>query len=147
MSPSVKLVGPVSSYFRDFILTPDALNFIVHLHSCFQPTRKELLYERKLRQKEWDRACKPSFLEATKDIRDTAWQVVAAPLDLLDRRVEITGPADQKMMINALNSGAKVFMADLEDACSPTWHNILKSLDNLNKAVRRTIVRPPGLAV
>lgn len=139
MPPSVKLVGPVSSYYRDVLLSPDALNFVLHLESKFRNKRKELLFERKQRQKEWNSGKKLKFLESTREIRESSWSVVDTPHDLQDRRVEITGPADRKMMINAFNSGAKVFMADLEDACSPTWNNILQSLDNLNLAVRRKL--------
>ncbi len=140
MSPKkIQLVGAVSSYMRDTLLTPDAVDFVVHLHTLFNPRRLELLQERKVRQKDWDKGLRPHFLHSTKDIRDAYWKVIDAPKDLQDRRVEMTGPAEPKMLINGLNSGAKVFMADLEDACSPTWNNILTGLDALAKAVRRTL--------
>ncbi len=139
MSSNVEFVGTVSSYFKDLLLTPDALNFLIHLETQFRSKRKELLLERKQRQKEWNYGKKPHFLESTHEIRTRSWGVIHTPPDLQDRRVEITGPADRKMMTNALNSGAKVFMADLEDACSPTWLNILQSHENLNLAVRRQL--------
>src|SRR5213078_4568087 len=81
----------------------------------------------------------PRFLAETKDVRDAEWRVSEAPADLRDRRCEITGPVERKMMINALNSGARVFMADFEDACSPTWTNIVEGQRNVADAVRRTI--------
>lgn len=139
MHPKVSLQGPVSAYQKDLILNPQALDFIAHLAMKFQTRREQLLVERAEKVKDWAQGKKPSFLASTKSIRESSWSVVSVPGDLQDRRVEITGPADKKMMINALNSGAKVFMADLEDACSPTWDNILQSLDNLSLAVRRKL--------
>ena len=121
------------------ILTPAALEFAVALHRKFNPRRKELLAEREARQHRLDAGEKPDFLASTKGIRESDWQVAALPADLLDRRVEITGPVDRKMIINALNSGAKVFMADFEDSTTPTWENLLDGQLNLRDAVRRTI--------
>jgi malate synthase len=121
------------------ILTPDALRFVADLHRRFNPTRQTLLARRTERQKELAAGGKLDFLTETKGIRDGEWKVGPAPAALNDRRVEITGPTDRKMMINALNSGAKVFMADLEDALSPTWENITVGQANLRDAVRGTI--------
>src|SRR3989338_11122420 len=112
MPSSAKLVGPVDAYYRDFVLTPGALDFVVHLHKTFHERRKKLLQDRVERQKEWDRGKKPSFLSTTQDIRNSEWRVASVPHGLQDRRVEITGPVNRKMMINALNCGAKVFIAD-----------------------------------
>lgn len=121
------------------ILTPEALEFVANLHQAFNATRETLLSRRAERQALWDAGRLPDFLPETDEIRRSEWHVAAAPPDLQDRRVEITGPADRKMMINALNSGAKVFMADFEDALSPTWGNIIQGQINLMEAVRRTI--------
>ena len=113
-----------NSYYE--ILTNDALEFISKLHVQFNGRRKELLNLREKRQKQLDEGLFPDFLAATKDIRESEWIVAPTPQDLLDRRVEITGPVSRKMVINALNSGAKVFMADFEDSNSPSWKNNLK---------------------
>src|SRR3954471_19093169 len=123
----------------DRILTPDALAFVADLQRRFEPVRLELLHRRKERQAELDAGVRPDFLVATREVRDAAWTVAPAPADLNDRRVEITGPAEPKMMINALNSGASVFMADLEDALSPTWANVVAGQAALADAVRRTL--------
>src|SRR4051812_38602186 len=123
----------------DRILTPDALAFVADLQRRFEPVRLELLHRRKERQAELDAGVRPDFLVATQEVRDSAWTVALAPADLEDRRVEITGPAEPKMMINALNSGASVFMADLEDALSPTWANVVAGQAALAGAVRRTL--------
>lgn len=139
MRPSIKLDWSKSDQFKDFVLKPDALDFLVHLKQKFQAQRNTLLSNRKIRQKEWDRGQKPTFLASTQEIRNSPWQTASTPHDLQDRRVEITGPAERKMMIHALNSRAKVFMADLEDACAPSWQNILQSHDNLIRAVRRNL--------
>ena len=104
------------------ILTPDALAFVADLHRELGPRRAELLERRRTRQLEIDEGALPDFLAETQHVReDPDWHVAPTPADLQDRRVEITGPVDRKMVINALNSGAKVFMADFEDANSPTW--------------------------
>ncbi len=122
------------------ILTPEALGFVEKLVRQFESTRQKLLARRVERQKEIDGGTLPDFSPATKHIRDDrSWKVASIPADLQDRRTEITGPVDRKMVINALNSGAKVFMADFEDATSPTWRNLIEGHLNLRDAVRRTI--------
>ncbi|WP_110114352.1 malate synthase A [Bacillus sp. CGMCC 1.16541] len=121
------------------ILTPDALQFLKSLHTTFNSTRKQLLQRRIARQQEIDNGKLPAFLKETEHIRKSDWTVSPIPHDLLDRRVEITGPVERKMIINALNSGAKVFMADFEDANSPTWENALDGQINLQDAVNKTI--------
>ena len=121
------------------ILTPDAVRFVATLTRRFNPTRKELLAMREARQARLDAGENPDFLPETQAVRDGDWQVAPPPPDLQDRRVEITGPVDRKMIINALNSGARVFMADFEDANSPTWENCIQGQLNLYDAVRRTI--------
>jgi malate synthase len=121
------------------VLTPPAVAFLVRLHRSFGARRHELLAARAERQARFDRGERPDFLTETEDIRHSDWVVPEAPKALTDRRVEITGPVERKMMINALNSGAKVFMADLEDANSPTWDNVITGQVNLVDAVRGTI--------
>jgi malate synthase len=121
------------------ILTPEAVAFVVSLQRAFNARRKELLAARAARQVRLDGGERPDFLGETKGIRDSEWVVAPLPADLLDRRVEITGPVDRKMIINALNSGAKVFMADFEDSTTPTWENVIDGQINLKDAVRRTI--------
>lgn len=122
------------------ILSPDALNFLKELHQTFNARRKELLNLRSLRQKALDKGEKPKFLSETEAIRkDKSWKVSPAPEDLQKRYVEITGPVERKMMINALNSGADVFMADFEDALSPTWQNLIEGQKNLIDTVNGTI--------
>jgi malate synthase len=115
----------------DEVLTPAALAFIADLHRKFDGTRRRLLEMRAERQARFDGGELPDFLAATREIRDSEWKVAPIPADLLDRRVEITGPVDRKMVINALNSGAKVYMADFEDANSPTWANNIEGQINL----------------
>ncbi|HLF71902.1 MAG TPA: malate synthase A [Dehalococcoidia bacterium] len=135
----VEVKGPVEGRFGE-ILTPAALEFLGELQRRFNPTRRELLARRAERQKRFDGGEKPDFLPETKSVRDDAsWRVAPAPDDLQDRRVEITGPTDRKMVINALNSGAKVFMADFEDANTPTWVNMVDGQVNLIDANARTI--------
>ena len=107
----------------DEILTPEALAFIAGLERKFRARRDELMARREEIQEKLDGGWLPDFLEETKDIREGDWQVAPIPADLQDRRVEITGPVDRKMVINALNSGARVFMADFEDSNAPTWDN------------------------
>jgi malate synthase len=121
------------------ILTPEALEFVADLTRRFSGRVSELLAARTARQKELDAGALPDFLPETRAIRESAWRVTSVPADLEDRRVEITGPTDRKMVINALNSGAKVFMADCEDSLTPTWDNIIQGQINLRDAVRRTI--------
>ena len=134
----VSISGPISKEFSQ-ILTPEALGFVAKLHRKFESRRQELLARRAERQKQFDRGEKPDFLAAAKSIRDSDWVVGPQPRDMLDRRVEITGPTDRKMVINALNCGASTFMADFEDANCPTWHNMIDGQINLRDAVRRTI--------
>ena len=128
------------------VLTDDALAFVSRLHREFNPTREALLRARVERQRELDAGASPGFLASTARVRESEWRVVPAPRDLQDRRVEITGPVERKMMINALNSGASCFMADFEDALSPTWENVVTGQGNLMDAVRRTLtfVNPDG---
>src|SRR3954469_2569646 len=130
--------GRVTAEFAQ-ILTPEALDFVARLHRDFEPRRQELLARRAARQKEFDAGRLPDFLPETRQGREADWKVAKQPTDLLDRRVEITGPTDRKMVINALNSGASTFMADFEDANCPTWHNMVDGQINLRDAVRRTI--------
>ncbi|TCS84223.1 malate synthase A [Tepidibacillus fermentans] len=135
---TLQINGPITSEVEE-ILTPDALLFLEKLVRNFSETRQRLLNQRKERQKEIDQGKMPNFLPETKEIRDGNWTIAPIPEELLDRRVEITGPTDRKMIINALNSGAKVFMADFEDANSPTWENMIQGQLNLRDAIRRTI--------
>ena len=122
------------------ILSDEALAFVAGLHREFNPRREQLLIERGARQAALAAGTLPDFLEETKDVRDDPdWRVAEPPSDLLNRRVEITGPVERRMMINALNSGAEVFMADFEDANSPTWENCVAGQGNLIDAVERTI--------
>jgi malate synthase len=121
------------------ILTPEALAFLRALHAQFEATRVSLLEDRRRRQEAFDRGGFPAFLPETEHIRNGAWKVASIPEELLDRRVEITGPTERKMVINALNSGARVFMADFEDANSPTWDNCIDGQRNLIDANLRTI--------
>jgi malate synthase len=123
----------------DRVVTPEALAFVVALQREFNPRRKQLLAARVARQTRLDAGERPDFLAATRQIRETPWTVAPIPADLQDRRVEITGPVDRKMIINALNSGARVFMADFEDSTTPTWENLLDGQLNLIDAIRRTI--------
>jgi malate synthase len=134
----VEIHATLADRYND-ILTPEALGFVVALQREFNPRRKELLAAREARQLRVDAGERPDFLPETAHIRDSDWTVAPLPADLLDRRVEITGPVDRKMIINALNSGAKVFMADFEDSTTPTWENLLDGQLNLRDAVRRTI--------
>jgi malate synthase len=128
------------------ILPPEALEFLATLNAQFAGRVDELLQARVARQQRIDAGERPDFLSATRAQREAEWQVAPIPQDLLDRRVEITGPTDRKMVINALNSGAKVFMADFEDSLAPTWTNLVTGQQNLYDAVRRTIelVSPEG---
>ena len=123
----------------DAVLTPEALAFVADLHRTFNPRRIELLTARARRQAAIDAGEMPTYPAETEAVRNATWQVAPTPADLNDRRVEITGPTERKMMINALNSGAKVFMADFEDALSPTWENVIQGQINCSDAIRRTI--------
>ncbi|HLH05777.1 MAG TPA: malate synthase A [Terriglobales bacterium] len=121
------------------VLTPAAVQFLQELHRRFEPTRRQSLAARRKRQEEFDRGEQPKFLDDTREIREGAWRVAPIPADLQDRRVEITGPPERKMLINALNSGASVYMSDFEDANSPTWMNCLEGQQNLRDAVAGNI--------
>ena len=138
MDAGIEIHGAVDSEVES-ILSPEALAFVAALHRRFSQPRRELLHAREQRQAAIDTGAELEFLSETRPVRNSHWQVAPAPDDLLNRRVEITGPCDRKMVINALNSGAKVFMADLEDASSPTWSNVVDGQRNLYDAVRRTI--------
>jgi len=124
---------------EDGILTPEALEFLGELERRFGSRRRTLLEARRRRQQRLDQGERPDFLAETRERRASDWTVAPAPSDLQDRRVEITGPVERKMIINALNSGARVFMADFEDSNSPTWENVLQGQRNLYDAIRRTI--------
>jgi malate synthase len=139
----VRIEAPVSQAFSE-ILTPEALAFVAALHREFDSRRQELLARRRERQKEFDAGALPDFLPQTKAIRESEWTIAAQPADMLDRRVEITGPTDRKMVINALNCGASTFMADFEDANCPTWFNMVDGQVNLRDAVRGTISLQQG---
>ena len=134
----VDIRGPMRPGFEQ-IISPPALDFLARLHRGFNARRLELLEQRKGRQARLDGGELPGFLEETRQVRESDWRVNPAPADLRDRRVEITGPTDRKMVINALNSGANVFMADFEDATSPTWTNLVEGQLNLRDAIDRTI--------
>ncbi|HXV59413.1 MAG TPA: malate synthase A, partial [Vicinamibacteria bacterium] len=134
----IELLAPSSQEFAP-ILSREALDFAASLHRRFDGRRLELLEKRRQRQQELDDGSLPDFLPETAAIRASNWRVAPAPRDLEDRRLEITGPVDRKMIINALNSGAKAFMADFEDSCSPTWQNVVRGQLNLRDAVLRTI--------
>lgn len=134
----VQISGAITAQVED-VLTTAALAFVADLHRKFNARRVELVAKRTERQAAIDAGQLPDFLPETADIRAGDWQVAPAPADIDDRRVEITGPTERKMMINALNSGAKIFMADFEDALSPTWANVIDGQINCSDAIRRTI--------
>jgi malate synthase len=130
VAANIQINGPVEGRAVE-VLTPEALAFVADLHRRFDARRRELLARRVARQARFDAGELPDFLSDTADIRENDWTVAPIPADLQDRRVEITGPVDRKMIINALNCGAKVFMADFEDATSPTWANVIEGQINL----------------
>src|SRR5262249_55668120 len=134
----IHITAPVTGAQTE-ILSPEALQFVSSLAAEFDARRQELLARRRERQAAIDKGWLPDFLPETAELRAKEWTVAPIPADLMDRRVEITGPVDRKMIINALNSGANVFMADLEDANSPTWFNNIDGQINLRDAVNRTI--------
>ncbi|HET9417660.1 MAG TPA: malate synthase A [Candidatus Limnocylindria bacterium] len=138
MPDGVQLTDPIVPHSEE-ILTPDALGFAAQLHRSFNPERLRLLQDRARRQTRLDAGEMPDFLPNPIESRDPNWRVAPAPADFDDRRVEITGPAEPKMMINALNSGASVFMCDFEDALSPTWDNVVTGQWAVSQAVRRTL--------
>ena len=121
------------------ILTREALDFVASIARRFTPRVQELLAAREIRQQALDAGALPDFLPETAQIRAAEWRTAPVPQDLLDRRVEITGPTERKMIINALNSGAKVFMADCEDSLTPSWDNVIGGQINLRDAVARSI--------
>jgi malate synthase len=134
----VEILGPPVERSQE-VLTPLALQLLSSLHRRFNPRRLELLAARAARQQLLDDGALPEFLPATAAMRAADWRVAPVPADLQDRRVEITGPVDRKMIINALNAPVRAFMADFEDSCSPTWDNVIRGQVNLTDAVRRTI--------
>jgi malate synthase len=136
--PNIQLLGPMESGFED-VLTPDALDFLAALEQEFGPRRAELLDARAERRAALRSGDRLDFLSQTGQVREADWSVAPPPADLTQRWVEITGPTDRKMMINALNSGADGFMADLEDANAPTWHNMVTGQINLRDAVAGSI--------
>ena len=136
--PKLEISVPLTAAQSE-ILSKEAQDFLVHLSTQFEPRRRELLARRVTRQAEIDAGKFPDFLPETKSIREADWTVASIPADLQDRRVEITGPVDRKMVINALNSGANVFMADFEDANSPSWSNNIDGQINVRDAVHRAI--------
>lgn len=138
MSGQLKINNEMNDQFRT-ILTPEAIDFFVSLESSFRERRNVLLERRKQVQREIDGGKLPDFLPETKSVRESEWTVASIPDDLKDRRVEITGPVDRKMIINAMNSGANVFMADFEDSNSPTWQNCIEGQINLRDAINKTI--------
>ena len=140
---AVTVEGALTPAFAE-ILTPEALAFVADLHRAFEPRRRQLLAARAARQKEFDAGKLPDFLPGTREIRAADWTVAPQPRDMLDRRVEITGPTDRKMVINALNCGASTFMADFEDANCRTWHKWIDGQITLRDAVRRTISLETG---
>jgi malate synthase len=134
----IQITAPVSDAHKT-VLTADAVAFLKKLSSTFEGRRQELLTKRHERQARIDKGELPGFLPETAEIRKADWSVASIPADLMDRRVEITGPVDRKMIINALNCGANVFMADFEDSNSPTWTNNLDGHINIRDAINRTI--------
>ncbi|MCC3157318.1 malate synthase A [Hymenobacter sp. 15J16-1T3B] len=134
----VKVLGPYTEAYAD-ILTPSALSFIAELHRHFEAQRQALLQRRQQRRADFAAGRLPDFLPETAQLRESEWQVAPVPADLQDRRVEITGPTERKMVINALNSGAQTFMADCEDSLAPTWDNVVQGQLNLRDAVRGSI--------
>ena len=141
----VEVVGPMSDRYHE-VLTPEAIGFLAELHRSFDARRRELLGRRAERDAELAAGGLPDFLDETKDVREGVWRVADPAPGLVDRRVEITGPTDPKMTINALNSGAKVWLADHEDANTPLWENVIEGQLNLRDAIERRLefVSPEG---
>src|SRR5271169_4340595 len=135
---SIQITAPLTEA-QQSMLTEEAIRFLCKLARAFEPRRRQLLADRRARQQEVDNGAMPEFLTATAQIRHSEWQVAPIPADLMDRCVEITGPVERKMIINALNSGANVFMADFEDSLSPVWEAVVQGQINLHDAVRRAI--------
>ena len=138
LAPGVQLTRTDAAH-TDEVLTPQALDFVAQLHRSFNPERERLLLDRDRRQARIDAGEMPGFVPNPIESEDPAWRVAPAPADFNDRRVEITGPAEPKMLINALNSGASVFMADFEDSLSPTWENVVAGHWAVSEAVRRRL--------
>jgi len=136
--PRVEILGAKIERSEE-VLTPLALQLLASLHRRFNPRRLELLAARARRQAEFDDGALPQFLADTAGVRAAEWRISPVPADLLDRRVEITGPVDRKMIINALNAPVSAFMADFEDSLAPTWENVIRGQVNLADAIRRTI--------
>ncbi|EEB89203.1 hypothetical protein MPER_12725 [Moniliophthora perniciosa FA553] len=140
MIPGIKIHSKVAQKAQDEILTDDALKFLAALHRTFESTRQSLLVAREDAQRRWDTGAPFDFPAETAHIRsDPSWQCAPPAPGLEDRRVEITGPTDRKMVVNALNSGAKTFMADFEDSSAPSFANMVNGQLNLRDAVRRQI--------
>jgi len=146
-APGIEIVGRMTDEYAE-ILTGEALAFAARLQRAFGSRRADLLARRAARQRQLDAGKLPDFLAETRAVRDGDWTCAPVPADIQDRRVEITGPVDRKMIINALNSGASVFMADFEDANTPSWDNSIQGQINLRDAIRRRIdyVSPEGKA-
>ena len=138
MPAGVEVLGPLAEGY-DQTLSSDALAFLAELERRFGPTRRDLLARRREVDARLQAGELPGFLEETRAIREADWQIALVPRDLRDRRVEITGPVDRKMIVNALNCGASVYMADFEDATTPTWANLIEGQINLRDAIRRNI--------
>src|SRR5271170_8109126 len=138
MTAGIAIRGPMKPGFEK-VLTPEAIGFAVELEREFGAERRRLLARRAEIQRRLDAGWKLDFLPETRAIRDGDWRVAPIPCDLEDRRVEITGPTDRKMVINALNCGANVFMADFEDATTPTWDNLIEGQINLGDAIKGSI--------
>jgi len=136
--PMIEFLGHLPDQARE-VLGAEALSLLIMLQQRFNPRRLELLNARRRRQQALDQGARPDFLAETAEIRAADWRIAPVPEDLRDRRVEITGPVDRKMIINALNSPAKAFMADLEDSCAPSWENVLLGQLNLRDASDRSI--------
>jgi malate synthase len=145
--PGVQVTGRITPEYAE-ILTPQAVAFVAGLQRAFGGRRNELLARRATRQAEFDAGKLPDFLPETRAVREGSWTCAPVPADIQDRRVEITGPVDRKMVINALNCGASVFMADFEDANTPRWDNNLQGHVNLRDAIRRRVdfTSPEGKA-
>src|SRR5512134_2607072 len=139
----VQVHAPITPEFAQ-ILTPEALALAARLQREFEPRRRELLAQRVERQRQLDAGKLPDFLPETRQIRESSWTIAPIPKDLECRRVEITGPVERKMIINALNSGADAYMTDFEDSNTPNWDNQITGQLNLIDAVRRTIVLEQG---
>src|SRR3954454_5209923 len=139
MASEIQIAGPLQSPRYEEVLTTEALGFVAKLHRRLRDARLELLVRRECHLTDLREGLLPEFQEGTEGLRDSEWRVAPEAPDLRDRRVEITGPVERKMMINALNSGASVFMADFEDSLSPTWTNVVEGQANLIDAVRRRL--------